>query len=387
MTDLSKIPMAPADAIFGVVVEYTKDPREQKYLCTPGYFFNEEKHAPIFSVVKEAEKRLIQEEENKHYLPIDGPKEYNRLSFELVLGEEKAQEVMDSSAIVATPGGTGALYLAMQLTRQYLSDKIYLSAPTWPNHTSIARQCLLQVEEYPYFKDGSLDFEGMCAFFHQLEEGSVILLQASCHNPTGKDPTDEQWDALIQILRERSLFPIVDCAYQGFGRSMQEDVYLVRALAEQKIPFLLTYSFSKNFSIYGERVGFFAACTFDPLSAKAILSQAKAIARATYSNPPLHGIVVVEKILGDEALKRQWLEELENCRQQLLHISSRLSNETSMPCFDQSYGFFNLTGLKPKQVERLKEEWAVYLTKSGRLTVSSITEEMVKPVSHALRSV
>ncbi len=391
------IEMAPADPILGLGEAFQKDERPTKINLSVGVYQDEHGRTPVLGSVKQAEQRLWQQEQTKSYLPIAGSAAYDRYVQELLFGAADPLVASGRAATVQSPGGTGALRVAADfIRRRFPTATVWCSDPTWANHPKIFEAAGLSVGIYPYLDRASnqVDFGGMLAQLEQLPAGDVVLLHACCHNPSGVDPTLEQWDQIAACLARRKLLPLLDFAYQGFGDGLEEDAQGLRRLAVAVDEFLVASSFSKNFGLYRERVGAMTAVARDASAAQAVLSHLKATIRANYSNPPAHGAAIVETILGDASLRNQWQQELTAMRQRIHAMRQEFvaGVKRTAPAHDFSFllrqrGMFSFSGLTPTQVDRLRDEHAIYLVRSGRINVAGITPQNVEQLCQAVAAV
>jgi len=392
------LPLAPPDAILGLSDAFKQDPNPRKINLSVGVYKDEQGNTPILACVKEAERRLLATEKSKGYLSIEGHPEYGTRVQELLFGP--GHEVLGSRRAVTaqTPGGTGSLRVAADFLKKHFPQaKVWLSKPTWANHAAIFSAAGQQVESYAYIDAAGrgLDFSAMLAALNQIPAGDVVLLHACCHNPSGIDPTPEQWKEIATIVRERELLPLVDFAYQGFGEGIAEDAAGLRELSQPGRELLVCSSFSKNFGLYGERVGALTVVAANAEAAQRALSQVRISIRTNYSNPPAHGAAIVASVLGDPALRKQWEEELASMRERI-HQMRRLFVETmrtKAPQRDFSFlesqkGMFSFSGLTNLQVDELRSKHSVYVVGSGgRINVAGMTRENMGPLCTAIAAV
>ncbi|NGX60772.1 MAG: Aspartate aminotransferase [Chlamydiae bacterium] len=378
----------PADPIFGLIQQYLADPREKKVNLSAGVYRSEEGKPWIFPVVKEVEKEILEGETSKDYLSIDGSKPYIDLTKELVFGEGVSPSIYGAETV----GGTAALHVGGALLRKAGAKRIYLSNPTWGNHATIFAAAGLEVKTYPYFSRETSSFlrEEFFAALHEMEEGSVVLLQGCCHNPTGFDPSFDEWEEIAGIMRKRSLFPFFDFAYQGFGVGVNEDAASIRRFLEKDLSFLVAVSHSKNFGLYAERAGAVYAVSSSPDEAKAVGSQIRRIIRGIYSNPPCHGARIVEHILGNPERRREWEAQLQGIRERIRQmrqgfVEALSARSISCEFLNQQLGMFSYTGLQKNQVERLREEFGIYLLGDGRINVAGLNDQNLEYVANAIQ--
>jgi len=392
------LPLAPPDAILGITEAFKRDANPNKINLSVGVYKDEQGNTPILNCVKEAERRLLSSEKSKGYLSIEGHLEYASRVQELLFGA--AHEVVKSKRAftVQTPGGTGSLRVAADFLRKHFpTAKVWVSKPTWANHAAIFTAAGQQVETYAYLDSSgrALDFPALKAALSQIPAGDVILLHACCHNPSGVDPTPEQWREIAAIIGERQVLPLVDFAYQGFGNGIAEDAAGLRELAQSNRELLVCSSFSKNFGLYGERVGALTVVTTSEESAQRALSQVRISVRTNYSNPPTHGAAIVAAVLADGDLRKQWEDELTAMRDRI-HAMRKLFVETmkkKAPQHDFSFlqsqsGMFSFSGLSNMQVDELKNKHGVYVVgNGGRINVAGMTRDNMEPLCTAIAAV
>ncbi|MGY8768933.1 MAG: amino acid aminotransferase [Pirellulales bacterium] len=392
-----QVPTAAPDPILGLSEAFRNDPNPEKINLSVGVFKDQSGITPVLKCVKQAERQLLDTETTKAYLPIDGRPGYQRLVQELMLGAD--HEIINSkrAATVQTPGGTGALRVAADfLADSFPGRSIWLSQPTWPNHPAIFSAAGINIETYPYFdkaKNG-LDFQGMIDALQAASIGDIVLLHGCCHNPSGIDPTPEQWKAIADLVQERQLLPLLDFAYQGFGIGIEEDAAGLLELCRPGQELLISSSFSKNFGLYNERIGALTAVAADESSDLAVLSQLKKVVRCNYSNPPTHGASIVETVLGSDELSAQWKEELGQMRDRIngmrklfVETMNSLGVERDYAFIQQQNGMFSFSGLNPIQVDQLKNEHSIYIVGSGRINVAGISESNVGRLCRAIQAV
>ncbi len=392
------VPLAPPDAIFGLTEAFRQDRRPDKIHLGAGVYKDEDGRTPVLGCVKEAERRLLESEASKVYLPIDGAAEYAAAVQELLFGPQ--HEVIVSRAVTAhCPGGTGALRVAADLLKLVRPDaRVWLSEPTWPNHPQILEAVGLEIETYPYFDAATngLDFEETVSALESAEPGDAVLLHGCCHNPTGVDPTAEQWRRIAALLAERGAVAWLDFAYQGFAAGVDEDAAGLRALLGAG-ELIVCSSFSKNFGLYNERVGALTVVTASADHGAAVRSQVKRLIRANYSNPPAHGSAIVTTVLGDDALRARWLDELAGMRERIRDMRRTFAREldargvalspSGNGFLAEQRGMFSFSGLSREQVARLRDEHAIYMVGSGRLNVAGMTRSNMPRLCDAIAAV
>ncbi|MEL0628602.1 amino acid aminotransferase [Psychromonas aquatilis] len=392
-----QVSMAPADPILGLTDAFKKDSREDKINLGVGIYKNEMGQTPILATVKEAEKRLLAEETTKSYLTIEGIAAFGEAVQTLLFGQDA--EIIESkrARTAQVPGGTGALRTGADFAVKKLGiKKIWVSNPTWANHGNVFKTSGLEVVTYDYYnaETKDLDFDAMLASLQSVEAGDMVLFHGCCHNPTGIDPTQEQWEILAKLIAETGAIPFFDFAYQGFGKGVQEDAQGLRVFAEHNTELLIANSFSKNFGLYNERVGGITLVAKDSDIADAAFSQIKAGIRSNYSNPPAHGAAVVATILNDKALYAQWEEEVAVMRNRIqemrdLFVATLKEKgvEGDFSFISRQLGMFSFSGLTVEQVNTLKEEFGVYIVGSGRISVAGMTKNNMQPLCDALAKV
>ncbi|HON00989.1 MAG TPA: amino acid aminotransferase [Acidobacteriota bacterium] len=374
--------MAPADPIFGLTEAFKKDPNPAKINLGVGVYQDETGKTPIFRAVKEAERRLVDTERNKSYLGIAGDTEFLTEAKALIF--QGADDLVTSGRVVLvqTPGGTGGVRVGAEFLRLAAPGAgVWMSEPTWPNHPNIFRAAGYKPQTYPYFDPAAnrLAFGRMLEALERVPEGDVVLLHGCCHNPTGIDPSLEQWEELASFLAERNLVPLVDFAYQGLGEGWTEDSQGVLALCRKLPEVLVASSFSKNFGLYCERLGALAVIAADAGRAQVALSHLEQVIRSNYSNPPAHGARIVTTILRDPGLRADWEAELGSMRIRLAETRRafverlrELGVERDFSYLARQRGIFSFSGLTRGQVELLRRRYSIYLVNSGRINVAGI---------------
>ena len=389
------VPVNPPDAIFGLNELFKNDSNDKKINLTVGVYKDATGQTPIMHSVKQAEKILLEKSTTKSYLPIDGSAAYRSSVTKLVLGEQLAGSAFAATA--QTPGGTVSLRVAGELVRRVLGVKtIWMSNPSWANHPKIFGEAGLDLKTYDYLDDDGtgLDFAKVKASLSGASAGEAILLHAVCHNPTGVDLSPEQWAELGDLVKEKSLVPIFDFAYQGFGTGLEEDAFPIRQFVKSGGEAIVCNSFSKNFGLYGERVGGMMAVCQNADQAAAMQSQIKSTIRMMYSNPPIHGGAIVETILNDASLRKTWEEELTSIRSRIVDLRSKFVNKMSalVPVKDFGYinqqrGMFSYSGLTKDQAETLRNDHSIYILGSGRINIAGMNTENMDRLCEAIASV
>ena len=385
------------DPILTLVETFHKDPRATKVNLGIGLYYDEQGRIPLLGSVRQAEAAIAAAPAPRSYLPMEGAADYRAVVQKLLFGADSAALKAGRVATIQTLGGSGALKVGADLLKRYFpKSEAWVSNPTWDNHRSIFEGAGIAVHDYPYYdaNTGGVDFTGMVACLKGLPEQSIVLLHPCCHNPTGVDLSREQWQQVIAIVAERKLIPFLDIAYQGFGDGLDEDAYAIRALADSGLPFLVSNSFSKNLSFYGERVGGLSVVCKDAEEAGRILGQLKFTVRRNYSSPPIHGELVTTIVMNDAALHAEWVKEVTEMRTRIQAMRQKLYEVLTarVPGKDFSYftkqrGMFSYTGLSPAQVDRLREEFGVYLVRSGRMCVAGLNTGNVAYVAEAMAAV
>lgn len=388
-----RVPLAPADPILGLTQAYQSDSRSTKVNLGVGLYKTEELKTPVLESVKRAEIALIEEEESKEYLPIDGERHYREEMGLLVFGKEGWSAHKGRIASFQSVGGTSALKIGGTFLKQEANYPVWISAPTWPNHRGVFTDCGLKVENYPYYakEQHRFDFEGMFSCLEKLSAGSIVVLHASCHNPTGCDPSREQWKMLCALFQQKKLIPFFDFAYQGLGAGVVEDAEAVRLFLNSGIEMLIAVSNAKNLSIYGERVGCLFILSESAQIAAHIASRVKQVIRTDYSNPPMHGVKIAAHILSSPPLKMQWEAELREMRERIQKMRRLIAKQLAekIPHLDFSHlangtGMFGFTGLTKLQVEYLIKEHGIYMPSDGRMNVCGLNQSNVAMVASAI---
>lgn len=386
---------APPDSILGLIDAFNRDPNPHKINLSVGVYQDAAGRTPVLRCVKAAERLLVENETTKTYLGIDGLPDFRHHVQRLAFGESVAA---DRVAVVQTPGGTSGLRVAGDFIASFLPGAtLWHSNPTWANHPAVFAAAGVPVEVYPYLNADrtGLDLDAMLGALREgPRAGDVILLHACCHNPTGVDPTPEQWREITAVIADRRLLPLVDFAYQGFGEGLVEDAQGLHILLDQCEEMLVSSSFSKNFGLYSERVGALSMVATTPQQAEVGLSQLKRLVRTDYSNPPRHGGAIVATVLDDAELTAMWHEELAEMRQRIAEMRQAFvgAMRRHVPDRDFSFlldqkGMFSFSGLTPMQVDRLKSEHSVYIVGSGRINVAGISHVNLDLLCEAIASV
>ncbi|PNK63667.1 MULTISPECIES: amino acid aminotransferase [Pantoea] len=391
------ISAAPADPILGLADLFRADDRPHKINLGIGVYKDETGNTPVLTSVKKAEQYLLENETTKNYLSIDGLADFARCTQELLFGAENPLIAAGRARTAQTPGGTGALRVAADfLATQTTVKRVWVSNPSWPNHKNVFNAAGLEVCEYAWYdaENHQLDFDGMLAALQEAKAGDVVLFHGCCHNPTGIDPTAEQWSQLAQLSQAKGWLPLFDFAYQGFARGLNEDAEGLRIFAASHQELFVASSYSKNFGLYNERVGAITLVAADAATAATAFSQVKYTIRANYSNPPAHGAAVVATILSNQALRTIWEQELTDMRQRIQRMRQLFVNTLAekgatrdFSFIIQQNGMFSFSGLTKDQVIRLRDEFAVYAVNSGRVNVAGMTPDNMSALCEAIVAV
>lgn len=394
MSLFSAVEMAPRDPILGLNEAFNADTRPHKVNLGVGVYYNEAGRIPLLKAVALAEKARAEAHAPRGYLPIEGIGAYDSAVQNLLFGSDanitQSGRVITSQAI----GGTGALKIGGDYLKRLLPDAVVaISNPSWENHRALFESAGFPVKNYSYYdasKQG-INLEGMLEDLRQLPAQSIIVLHACCHNPTGVDLTPEQWLAVLDVLRERQHIPFLDIAYQGFAEGIYEDAAAVRLFAESDMPFFVSSSFSKSFSLYGERVGALSIVTESKEQAARVLSQLKRVIRTNYSNPPTHGATVVGHVLNTPELNTLWQQELGQMRERILLMRKLMVEQLAAKGAKRDFSFvtaqrgmFSYSGLSQAQVERLRDEFAIYAVDTGRICVAALNMSNIDVVTDAI---
>lgn len=388
---------APPDPILGLTEAFKKDPNPNKVNLGVGVYKDARGRTPVLASVKRAEEKLLRAEETKNYLPIEGHAEFDAATLALLFGANHALLHSGRAVTAQAPGGTGALRVAADFIASTLGAKtVWLSDPTWPNHPNVFQAAGLKTATYPYFDKSrnSVAFDAMLAALNNMPEGDVVVLHGCCHNPTGVDLDRAQWRAVAEVVAERALLPVVDFAYQGFGEGLAADAVGLAELADHCPDMLVASSYSKNFGLYNERVGALTLVVARPDTADTALSHIKRVIRANYSNPPAHGAAVVATVLNDPELRAQWEAEVREMRDRIntmRHLFVETLHEKGVTqdfsFIARQRGMFSFSGLTPEQVKALREQHAVYVVGSGRISVAGMTEDNMDYLCRAIADV
>lgn len=388
------IKAAPADPILGLGEAFKNETRADKINLGIGVYKDAHGNTPIMQAVKEAEKRLFDLENTKNYLAIDGVAEFNACTKALLFGADSEIVKKERAKTVQSLGGTGALRIAAEfIKRQTKAQNVWISTPTWPNHNAIFNAVGMTIREYRYYdaENKKLDWDNLIADLSNAGDGDVVLLHGCCHNPTGIDPTPEQWQILAEMSAKQGWLPLFDFAYQGLANGLEEDAVGLRTFAKNHKELLIASSYSKNFGLYNERVGAFTLVAETEEVAETALTQVKSIIRTLYSNPASHGAATVSIVLHDAQLRQQWEDELTEMRErikqmrhQFVELLKEFGAERDFSFIIDQNGMFSFCGLNPEQMDRLKEDFAIYAVRSGRINVAGITEDNIRHLCESI---
>ena len=391
------LPLAPKDPILGVTEQFVADQRPNKVNLGVGVYYDGEGRVPLLESVRQAEERLASAHGARSYLPIDGIAPYNAAVKSLLFGPESRLLSEGRLLTVQALGGTGALRIGADLLKRFAGDRpVYISDPSWENHRALFEASGFAVHAYPYYDPDShsVRFGEMLQALEAAPAGSIIVLHACCHNPTGVDLADDQWEQVLQVMVTRGHVPFLDFAYQGFGDGIDADATAVRLFAGGPLPCLVASSFSKSFSLYGERAGALSMVLPNQDEAQRVLSQLKRVVRASYSSPPTHGGAVVSLILNTPELRASWEEEVAGMRARIKHMREALVSQLRDAGVEQDFSFvvrqrgmFSYSGLTAEQVDRLRQDHGIYAVSSGRICVAALNDGNIGRVARAIAAV
>jgi aromatic-amino-acid transaminase len=397
MTLFAAVELAPRDPILGLNEQFNADPNPAKVNLGVGVYFDDNGKLPLLKCVQAAEAQLVEAHKPRGYLPIDGIAAYDKAVQGLVFGAGSEILTAGRVATVQALGGTGGLKLGADFLKKLNPGaKVLISDPSWENHRALFTNAGFLVESYPYYdadKRG-VRFEAMLTALNAAPAGSVVVLHACCHNPTGYDITAAQWTQVVEAVKARKLVPFLDMAYQGFGEGIAEDGAAVQQFVASGLDFFVATSFSKSFSLYGERVGALSVVCESKDEAQRVLSQLKIVIRTNYSNPPTHGAQVVATVLDTPALRQQWEEELAGMRVRIKQMRTLLVEKLAAAGVKQDFGFvtaqrgmFSYSGLTVEQMQRLRSEFGVYGVDSGRICVAALNTKNIDYVVSSIAKV
>ncbi len=385
------------DPILGLMAAFRADTRQQKVDLGVGVYQDDHGRTPVMTSVKEAEARLMELELTKSYQGIAGDPDYNQRMLQLLFGADHS--ILSSGRIksIQAPGGSGALRVGAEVIQRATPDaKLWVGVPTWPNHIPLLGSAGFEIKEYPYYDMAThqINSDAMMETLRQVPAGDMVLLHGCCHNPTGADLTSEQWDQIADLALERGFIPFIDTAYQGLGNGLDEDAYGMRMMAERLPELVIASSCSKNFGLYRERTGSITFIAESSEQVEIVASQAMTIARQMYSMPPAHGALLVSLILGDDQLRSNWQTELEEVRLRIKSMRSLLtsgiqSNSAGVDFshIEQQNGMFSFLGITTPQLDRLREEFGIYIVSSTRVNLAGINSSNIGYISESMNTV
>jgi aromatic-amino-acid transaminase len=393
----AKIEAAPPDPILGLTEAFNADTNPNKVNLGVGVYYDDSGKIPLLAAVRAAEKARLEALPARGYQPIEGPANYNQAVQNLLFGQNAALVEEGRVVTIETLGGTGALKVGADFLKRLLPEaKVYISDPSWENHRALFEAAGFAVASYPYYDAASrgVRFDAMMACLGGLPASSIVVLHACCHNPTGADLSETQWHEVVETIRMRGLIAFIDMAYQGFADGIEADALALRLFAASGLQFFVSSSFSKSFSLYGERVGALSIVTADREESARVLSQVKRVVRTNYSNPPTHGGAIVAAVLASPELKRLWETELAGMRERIRAMRTGLIDRLAARGVAEDFSFvtkqrgmFSYTGLNPAQVERLKTEFGIYAVSSGRICLAALNTRNLDYVAEAIATV
>ena len=391
------VEMAPRDPILGLTEAFNAEKNPTKVNLGVGVYYNDEGKIPLLAAVRAAEKARLEAAPARGYQPIEGTPAYNGAVQKLLFGEGSPLLAEGRVITAQCLGGTGALKVGADYLKRLLPDtKVYISDPSWENHKALFESAGFSVESYPYYDAATrgVNFASMKSCLLGLPAKSVVVLHACCHNPTGADLTTDQWQEVVAAIRERNLVAFIDMAYQGFADGVEADAVALRLFAESGLQFFVSSSFSKSFSLYGERVGALSIITASKEESGRVLSQVKRVIRTNYSNPPTHGGAVVAAVLSSPELRQMWETELAGMRDRIRTVRVGLVEKLKARGVAQDFAFvakqrgmFSYTGLTAAQVERMKDEYGIYAVSTGRICLAALNNKNIDYVSDAIAAV
>ena len=397
MNLFSSVQLAPKDPIFGLTEAYTADQRPGKVNLGVGVYYTDEGKVPLLRAVHEAEREVVAKEAPRAYIPIEGPNPYNSAVQNLLFGKDSA--LIQAGRVVTAEclGGTGALRVGGDFVKRLEPNSpAAISSPSWENHRGIFEAAGYTVLDYTYFdpKTRGVDFDGMVKSLESFPVKTLVILHACCHNPTGADLTKDQWKTIISICQQKQLIPFLDIAYQGFADGIEEDGAAVRMFADSGMSFFVSSSFSKSFSLYGERVGALSIVTQSKEESARVLSQLKRVIRTNYSNPPTHGAAIVATVLNSPKLRQMWEDELAQMRDRIKSMRHGLKEKLAAAGISHDFSFieaqrgmFSYSGLTADQVAKLQEQDAIYALSTGRICVAALNSKNIDRVAQAIARV
>jgi len=397
MNLFASVQLAPKDPIFGLTEAYTADQRPGKVNLGVGVYYTDDGKVPLLKAVLAAEQEVVAKQSPRAYIPIEGPNPYNSAVQNLLFGADSPLIKEGRVVTAECLGGTGALRVGGDFVKRLdTGAPAAISAPSWENHRGIFESAGYQVLEYTYFdpKTRGVDFDGMVKSLESFPAKTLVILHACCHNPTGADLTAEQWKKIISICQTRQLIPFLDIAYQGFASGIEQDGVAVRMFADSGMSFFVSSSFSKSFSLYGERVGAISIVTQSKEESARVLSQLKRVIRTNYSNPPTHGAAIVATVLNSPTLRQMWEDELAEMRERIKAMRHGLNQKLAASGVQQDFSFieaqrgmFSYSGLTADQVAKLQEQDGIYALSTGRICVAALNTKNLDRVAQAIARV
>ena len=393
----ANVEMAPRDPILGLNEGFAADTRADKVNLGVGVYYDDNGKIPLLAAVRQAERVRLEAAPARGYQPIEGPAAYNAAVQHLLFGAD--DELISAGRVVTAQalGGTGALKIGADFLKQLQPDAtVYISDPSWENHRALFQSAGFRVESYPYYDPATrgVDFAGMKAALLGMLPGAIVVLHACCHNPTGADLNETQWGDVVEACRERGLVPFLDIAYQGFADGIDPDAAAVRLFGDSGLQFFIASSFSKSFSLYGERVGALSIITDSRDESARVLSQLKRVIRTNYSNPPTHGGAIVSAVLNSPELRKMWEDELAGMRERIrsmrASLVSKLAAEGAMQDFSfvtAQRGMFSYTGLSAAHVDTLREDYGIFAVSTGRICLAALNTRNIDYVARAIATV
>ncbi len=395
MNLFAEIELAPRDPILGLNEAYQADTRTNKINLGVGVYYDEQGRIPLLKAVQKAEAEFVAAGAPHSYLPIEGIGSYDQAVQKLLFGADSPLVTEKRVVTVQALGGTGALKLGADFIKTYLNGHdVAISNPSWENHRALFSTAGFKVHDYSYYDSTShgLDRNGLLADLKALPKNTVAVLHGCCHNPTGVDLTEDDWKQVLAVVKENQLIPFIDIAYQGFGNGVKEDAFAVRLFAESGLNFFVSSSFSKSFSLYGERVGALSLVTNSADEAARVLSQVKRVIRTNYSNPPIYGAMLVSKVLNSPELYQLWDDELSGMRDRIKAMRNLMVEQLAGAKQDFSFiakqcGMFSYSGLTADQVDKLRNDYGIYAVATGRICVAALNNNNIKTVTDAILEV
>ncbi len=393
----SAVEMAPRDPILGLTEAFVADTRPNKVNLGVGVYYDDNGKVPLLAAVREAEKARIESAPARSYVPIEGIATYNSAVQKLLFGEGSTVLDMGRVATFECLGGTGALKVGGDFLRRiHPQAELWISDPSWENHRALFEAAGFKVNAYPYYDAAThgVKFDEMLACMATMPAGSIVVLHACCHNPTGVDLSNAQWEKIVEAVRKHELVAFLDCAYQGFAEGIDADAAAIRMFAASGLNFFVSSSFSKSFSLYGERVGALSVVTTDREETTRVISQVKRVIRTNYSSPPMHGAAVVSAVLNDPKLRQMWEDELAQMRNRIRQMRESLVLKLKERGLTQDFSFvtrqrgmFSYSGMSTAQVDRLRNEFSIYAISTGRICLAALNSRNIDYVADAMATV